>query len=118
MKELDEAIKRAALAINHDDTYVTKASLIRTQIFPVVIRLLVEKDEEIERLKAELSGSEAVYGFASWLTIREKSVTLSAHHDAAVAADLVKCFCDKQGLREPREDWTDRMTTMSEEFHD
>ncbi len=41
----------------------------------------------------EMSGSEAVYGFAAWLTTREDEVLFSAHSDSAEAADLVDEFC-------------------------
>jgi hypothetical protein len=52
-----------------------------------------------------LSGSEAVFAFAGWLTCRNEAVTLSAVHDAAVAADLVVKFNERQGLADPREGW-------------
>ena len=51
------------------------------------------------------SASEALYGFMGWLTSRRQAVTLSATHDAAIAADLVALFCKRHGLAEPREGW-------------
>lgn len=55
----------------------------------------------------KLSASEALFGFAAWLTSREKPVTLSAHHDAGIAAALAAEFCEINHLEEPRENWTD-----------
>lgn len=58
----------------------------------------------------EMTGSESLYGFMAWLTTRDPVVTLSARHDAAEAAELVGEFCKVNGLTEPRDDWTDRLT--------
>lgn len=58
----------------------------------------------------ELKGSEAVYGLLSWLTCRDKVVTLSAKHDAAVAAEVAKEFCEVNKLPEPRSGWTNNLT--------
>ena len=52
-----------------------------------------------------LSGSEAVFGFAAWLTSQPVPVIASARHDAGVWAKLVQQFCDAQGLPEPRGGW-------------
>ena len=54
-----------------------------------------------------LTSSEAVYGFAAWLTTREDDVTLGAKHDAAVVAGLCKEFCKTNGLPDPRDNWGD-----------
>ncbi len=61
----------------------------------------------------EMSGSEAVYGFMAWLTTREEEETFSARHDAAPAALLAGEFCQTNGLVDPRDDWTDRLTHPS-----
>jgi len=52
-----------------------------------------------------LSPSEALYGFAGWLTSREKQTVMSSRQDAGHVADLVKTFCDANGLPEPRDGW-------------
>lgn len=54
---------------------------------------------------SELSASEAVYGFAGWLTSRDAVTTMSATHDCAGIADLVDEFCKANNLTEPRERW-------------
>ncbi len=53
----------------------------------------------------QLSGSEALFGFMGWLTSRDKPVTASATHDAAVWADLVGEYIKANGLSEPRSEW-------------
>ena len=60
--------------------------------------------------KDEMTASEALFGFAAWLTTREEVTTFSSKHDAAPAADLVGEFVKVNGLAEPQEDWTDRLT--------
>jgi hypothetical protein len=51
----------------------------------------------------DVSPSEAIYGFAGWLTTRSDAVTMGSTHDAAVVADLVHQYCQHQGFEEPRE---------------
>jgi hypothetical protein len=48
-----------------------------------------------------MSASEALYGFAGWLTSLEKPVTLSAGHDAGIAARLVDEYCKANSLPDP-----------------
>ncbi len=57
--------------------------------------------------KKSLSPSEAVFGFASWLTVRDEPVTMSAYHNAGVVAELVDQFCKRHDFKEPRNEWTD-----------
>lgn len=47
--------------------------------------------------------SEAVYGFAAWLTCRDHVVTLGSTCDAAPAADLAKTFIMSQGFEDVRD---------------
>jgi hypothetical protein len=54
-----------------------------------------------------MTGSEAVYGFAAWLTTREEVTTMSASHECSVIADLCDKFCKCNRLRSPRDRWTD-----------
>jgi hypothetical protein len=54
-----------------------------------------------------LSPSEAVYGFAGWLTCRDEPVTFGSAHDAALPAELVDAFCKSHGLEPTREQWAD-----------
>lgn len=56
-------------------------------------------------MKKQLTSSEAVYGFAAWLTCRNEKLVISAKHNAAPIAELVKEFCEANGLPEPRENY-------------
>lgn len=53
------------------------------------------------------TASEALYAFMGWLTTRKQIAVFSSNHDAALAAELVKEFCDANKLPEPRDNWTD-----------
>lgn len=53
----------------------------------------------------KLSASEALFGFTAWLTTRKEHVVAGSSCDCAVWVDLVKKFCDENGLSEPREEW-------------
>lgn len=58
----------------------------------------------------KLTASEALYGFAGWLTSREEKTVMSSMDDAAVIADLVNKFCETNNLEDPRSDWGDNLT--------
>ncbi len=47
--------------------------------------------------------SEALYGFAAWLTTRAGTLKVGAEHDASPMATLVDRFCTGQGFAEPRD---------------
>lgn len=53
--------------------------------------------------------SEAVLGFAAWLTTRNEPVTFGATHDAAPAAELVEQFRISQGFDAPRENFPEHL---------
>lgn len=59
-----------------------------------------------------MTASEALYGFAGWLTGLDFPVTFSARHDAAIAADMVNQYCKTACLEVPREDFHTRLPTM------
>jgi hypothetical protein len=65
-------------------------------------------------INEKLSGSEAVYGFAGWLTSRKDKTIMSSSDDASVIADLVDEFNKKQELEEPREHWEEDLIPMDE----
>ena len=55
---------------------------------------------------APLTAAEALYGFMGWLTCRDQPITLSARHDAGIAADLVDLFIKANNLEDVvREGW-------------
>jgi len=65
--------------------------------------------------KQELTASEALYGFAGWLTTREEAVTASAHHDATIWAELAVTFIKENKLDSPREGWENNLIHPSGE---
>jgi len=71
------------------------------------------KDSE-SAWSGNLTASEALYGFAAWLTTREQAVTVGANYDASIWAELVNQFCEANSLPKPREDWTTWLTHPSE----
>ena len=65
---------------------------------------------------AELTASEALYGFMGWLTSRrEVTPEFSAKHDAAPAAELVNQFCIENKLPDPRNGWENNLIHPSGE---
>lgn len=55
------------------------------------------------RSEEKISASEALYGFAAWLTMREETVTFSSDSNAAPAAELVKEWAELNNLSGPRD---------------
>lgn len=54
-------------------------------------------------MNEKITATEAVYGFASWLTTRDVSVTIGSVHNAAEVADLVKEWLVANNLPDVRE---------------
>jgi hypothetical protein len=53
----------------------------------------------------DLRASEALFGFAAWLTTLQGTVVAGETHDASVWAKLVGEFCEVNGLEDPRVDF-------------
>lgn len=68
----------------------------------------------MEKLKT-LNPSEAVYGFAAWLTCKNEKTVMSASDDAAVIADLVAQFCKVNNLAKVSEHWPNNLIHPSGE---
>ena len=62
-----------------------------------------------------LNPSEAVYGFAAWLTCRDEKTVMSATNDAAVITDLVAQFCEVNNLPDISEHWPNNLIHPSGE---
>ena len=60
-------------------------------------------------MKDKLTASEALFGFASWLTCREEKTVMSSSDDAAPIAYLVAEFCKENGLSDPRDGWENNL---------
>lgn len=54
-------------------------------------------------MNEKITASEALFGFMGWLTCRHETITLGSSQDAAIAADLVKQWCETNNLPYPRE---------------
>lgn len=106
-------------------------NVLRTAIMRIMSEMLDDPDEHgiyptgrfMDRIEAllvsmmaapevmQLSGSEAVYGFAAWLTTADEFEFVSRNsafgptQDSAPWAELVDRFCKTNRLREPRERW-------------
>ena len=61
-----------------------------------------------------LSASEAIYGFAGWLTTRNEITKMGAVEGCAEVAELVAKFCEANHLASPREQW-DKLLTHPKE---
>ena len=58
-----------------------------------------------------LSGSEAVFGFAAWLSAKDEMLDPNVQmDDCAMWAEWAKEFCDTNNLAEPREEWATLLT--------
>jgi hypothetical protein len=49
-----------------------------------------------------ITASEALYGFAGWLTARKKPITIGAKYSAGAVAVLVDEWCKTNKLPHPR----------------
>ena len=53
-------------------------------------------------MKEKITASEAVFGFAAWLTTRPKSIRIGAKCECGIVARLVGEWCATNKLPEPR----------------
>ena len=59
--------------------------------------------------KGKLKPSEAVFGFAAWLTTREQPITMGSSNDCAPVAELVGRFNKTNKLEDPKDKWADNL---------
>jgi len=64
-----------------------------------------DQPADAEAAPDKLTASEALYGFACWLTCRKERTVMSSTDDAAPIATLVATFVKENGLSAPREGW-------------
>jgi len=64
---------------------------------------------------ANLSGSEALYGFCGWLTSRRKPTVMGSAFDCSDIPKLIEEFCKVNKLPEPRGKWSENLTHPSDE---
>jgi hypothetical protein len=59
----------------------------------------------------QISASEAVFGFASWLVTRKEIVNLNSAEDAeSVFVELITKFCKANNLMSPRKNFLSHLT--------
>lgn len=56
-----------------------------------------------------MNATEAIYGFAAWLTCRPEAVSVGSTHDAAKVAELCKEWCEANGLPEVTDAYPDNI---------
>ena len=96
-----------------DEIFKIKTALWTTRLKWLFTGVGVAKTHESPMIKGDkgkLTAPEAVYGFAAWLTCREKPMTLSSTHDASEICTLVDEFVKTNSLGEPRSNYTDYLT--------
>ena len=80
----------------------------------IYVRLLEEWGKQEIGTQHLLTGSEAVYGFCAWLTIRQERTVMGASELVPPIPDLIQGFCELNGLVEPRDNYTDYLTLPSD----
>jgi len=66
-------------------------------------------------MKDKLTASEAVFGFAAWLTTRPEPVTFGSSFECSNICNLVKIFIDENKLDFPRDGWENNLIHPSGE---
>jgi hypothetical protein len=66
-------------------------------------------------MSEKLSPSEAVFGFAAWLSTSQDSITIGCGHVCDSLAEKVKVFCDENNLEFPRDGWENNLIHPSGE---
>jgi len=63
----------------------------------------------------KLIASEALFGFAAWLTTREETTKMGASEDCAPIVGLISQFCEENNLPDPRDGWENNLVHPSGE---
>lgn len=66
-------------------------------------------DGRKEQPEADVLPSEAITGFAAWLTCRRGTLEVGSTHDSSTMAVLANAYCKSQGFADPRDDFHTRM---------
>jgi len=66
-------------------------------------------------MKDKLTASEGIYGFAAWLTCRDKPITIGSTNLCSPVVDLVAQFCKENKLNDPRDGWENNLIHPSGE---
>lgn len=60
-----------------------------------------------------ISPSEAITGFAEWLTSRDDTLIVSRHNDKAKLTVLVERFCEVNNWEAPKKGWDNKIEMPS-----
>lgn len=63
----------------------------------------------------DVTPTEALFGFAAWLTCRPGTLTLGAAHESGQVVPLIEQYRHSQGWPAPREDYTTRLRPMPDD---
>jgi hypothetical protein len=72
---------------------------------------MTRESEEPKRMTEEhkLNPTEAIFGFAAWLTCRQERTVMSASDNASGIARLIKEFCEANNLPKVSKQWPDHL---------
>lgn len=102
------------LTHEHPDVPTDKAAMIGWFANAIMAGYDEAQRRSDQRQRMTLSASEAIYAFAGWLTTREVPLTMSARHDAAPMVQVVREFCERYALSEPREGWAELLVPVGQ----
>jgi len=70
-------------------------------------RQAIDEKVRLKSITDKLTASEALFGFAAWLTSFDGSLLIDMLENNALIADWVDEFCKVNNLAEPRDHWAD-----------
>ena len=92
---------------------LSEKSISSTEVTEDAMKFLYRRVKEMDA-EQELSASEALFGFAGWLTSLKEPVIAGYNYDAGVFVDLVGKFCEAHQLTEPRDGWENKLNYPDE----
>lgn len=112
LEECAERLRKLAPEASGTDDFVMVESAVRSLPSGYAFADAAEHANPAPPTSDELTASEALYGFAGWLTGLSDPVTFSARHWAAPAAEMVGEYCAAASLAPPRDDFPSRLPQM------
>jgi hypothetical protein len=89
---------------NHDlVAWLESVSNSRSEMIFVSKELIDEINQHVKRAQIKITPSEAIYGFAGWLSVRADHLMIGANYNCIKLAELVDLFCRENDLEPPRE---------------
>jgi len=94
-----ELYKSMTMGVNEVEKLLSTIDQLRYSVSDLKEQLRNERGGKTERI----SPSEAIFGFASWLTCRAGSIAIGSSHEAGVMAELADEWCRANILAKPRD---------------